>query len=137
MGENKCPERSCLIPIGKAILFPVINYEANTGEGPEFNSEEFIIQHVSNDQDDIAVKEAVVDGHKVQVYRVKSEPAIFDHELGPRNVLRLPPQTVKISTDGYWVFLKPMKPGVHEIYFRGACNAGKKKSSAIYHLNIE
>jgi len=136
LGENKCPERWCTIPREKAILFPVINYEANSGEGQEFSREQYLVQHVSEDQDDIVVKEATVDGQKVYAFRIKSEPAVFDCELVPQNILGLPPQKVRISADGYWVFLRPLKPGNHEIYFHGTCSSGKKNSSARYHLSI-
>jgi hypothetical protein len=136
LGENKCPERSCQLPTGKSVLFPVINYEANVVENPELSSNQQLIEHVMEDMNDIVVKEATVDGEKVSVYRIHSNPFIFDMRLERTNILKLSPQTINVAADGYWVFLKPLKQGRHEIYFHGSCSGGTRSSAAIYHINV-
>jgi hypothetical protein len=135
-GENRIPERSCKIPFGKAILFPVINYEMNALEDPTLTNEAQLIDHVRTDIDDIITMEAIVDGMKVPVHRIKSDPTVFDLVLGENNCLGIPSATTKSVADGYWVFLEPLSRGMHEINFHGSCSAGKRNSAAVYHLEV-
>jgi hypothetical protein len=135
-GENKLPRRTCTIPFNKAVLFPVINYEANVIQDPELVDETDLIRHVSQDMDDIITKEATIDGAITNVYRIKSDPLVFPLTLGVDNPLGLPTGTINVAADGYWVFLKPLNCGEHQIYFHGACSGGTRNSKAEYNLRI-
>jgi hypothetical protein len=135
-GENRFPRRSCKIPRNRAILFPVINYEANYFELPNLDRVN-LVNHVVRDQDDIKVKEAIVDGEKMPIYRVKSEPEIFQLSLPVENSLDLPVGTTYATTDGYWVFLKQLTRGQHQIYFHGSCSNGTRSSTALYDITVE
>src|SRR5438128_1413162 len=57
-------QRICVIPLGKSVLFPVINYEMNPLEKPELKTETELIKHVARDIDDISNLEAIVDGQR-------------------------------------------------------------------------
>ena len=57
LGENKLPRRACTIPSSKAVLFPVINYETDVIQDPELVDEIDLVEHVSQDMDDIITKE--------------------------------------------------------------------------------
>jgi hypothetical protein len=136
LGENKLPRRICTIPSDKSILFPVINYEANIIENPELENEHELVNHVINDMNDIVIREAIIDGIKVDVYRVRSDPAIFPVAVARDNPIGLPSRIVNIATDGHWVFLKPLQVGEHKIYFHGACSGGLRNSTAEYKLRV-
>lgn len=131
------PNRFCTISTGKSILFPVINCESNQLEHPELRTREDVIECVKRDEDSIIMKECFVDGESIPVQRVKSDPEIFELNMIEDNLFNA---TGGISTyassDGYWVFLKPLPLGKHVISFKGSCEYGKLNSGAIYHLEV-
>lgn len=136
LGENKLPVRKCVIPIGKALLFPVINYEINQLEDPKLKNGAALVKDVVEDIDDIIKKEAIVDGVSIPTYRVQSSPNVFPLNVCNNNWLNISPGLVDAAADGYWVFLKPLEPGSHEIYFHGSCSGGTRNSKARYFLDI-
>jgi hypothetical protein len=127
--------RKCIVPAGKSLLFPVINYEMNSLEIPTLKTETELIKHVVEDMDDIIRLEASIDGHKIPVYRVRSDPPMFTIQLHENNPFRLPGGgTTQATSDGFWAFLKPLAVGEHEIYFEGSCSAGTRTVKARYQL---
>jgi hypothetical protein len=52
------------------------------------------------------------------------------------NCLDIDAGTVKIAADGYWVFIQPLEPGVHHLFFHGSCSGGIRNSTAVYNLTI-
>ena len=133
-GENKFPKRRCKIPRGKGILFPVINYIFVPDS--EIGTDYQVAQHVKRDIDDIVKLEATVDARAVPAYRVGSDPEIFHFSIKEENKLGLPVGMNKAAADGYWVFLRPLPPGEHRLYFHGSCSGGIRNSTAFYQLYI-
>lgn len=138
-GDSKrFPVRSCTIPSNRSILFPVINCEANPLEYHELKSNEDIIARVKKDEDSIVKKECFVDGNRIPSQRVKSDPLIFELNVVPDNCANIKEGGITYaSADGYWVFLKPLPLGEHNISFRGACEYGKLNSGADYKLVVQ
>jgi len=141
LGENKTPIRmmpirNCVVPTGKAILFPVINYEINQLEDPNLRTDQSMVKHVIDDINDIIAKEAIVDGNRIPAYRVQSSPEVFPLDVCRDNWLDISPGLIKAAADGYWVFLKPLNTGKHEIYFHGSCSAGFRNSTATYNITV-
>lgn len=135
-GEKQTAKRSCSIPSGKAILFPVINYEMNELENLSIKAGPDLIKHVKEDIDDIVTKEAKVDNELIPIYRVQSDPEIFNLYINDNNSMGIVGGTTEAAADGYWVFLKPLALGHHRIFFRGSCAAGKRRTAAEYILTI-
>ena len=134
---GKTVERECLVPEDRSILFPVINYEMNTLEKPELKTESELIKHVVADQDDILNLDAVVDGQKIPIYRIRSDPSFFSITAPKDNAVLIPHGgTTRATADGFWVFLKPLPPGEHSIYFSGSCSSGIRNVKANYHITI-
>lgn len=132
------PERSCEVPRSHSILFPVINCEVNSLELPELTSHRDLVDHVSKDENSIILKECVLDNITVPVQRVKSDPSVFEVKIDPDNPYNVYGGGVTIAAaDGYWVFLKPLPVGNHDISFRGSCENGRLNSGATYHLQVE
>jgi hypothetical protein len=130
-------ERSCTIPADKAILFPVINYEASVAEGDGTTDEE-LTARVRYEMDEITNMRAMVSGtnvNELRQYRIQSPP--FNVTLPTDNVLGLPAQTTKMMSEGYWLFLKPLEPGNYDLYSFGSCLAGRIKIGISYHLTVE
>jgi heme/copper-type cytochrome/quinol oxidase subunit 2 len=118
-------ERYCNIPAGKAILFPILNSECSYVEFPGLNTEEELRQCAKQMQDSVVHLEASIDGVPIsglEQYRVQS--TLFNLTLGQNNILDLPANTnTQAISDGNWVFLKPLSPGEHVIYFKGGLEA--------------
>jgi hypothetical protein len=134
---GKSVERECLIPKKRAILIPVINYEMNTLEKPELKTESELIRHVIEDQNDIMNLDAVVDGQKISIYRIRSDPPFFSITAPEDNAVQIPlGGTTSATADGFWVFLKPLPPGEHSIYFSGSCSSGIRNVKANYRITI-
>jgi hypothetical protein len=132
------PRRACTIPAGRAILFPIINYEANLLEYPQIRTEDELLKHVSDVEDTIARQDCFVDGIKIAAQRVKSDPEIFRLKISKDNAANIPNSGVTLAAaDGYWVFLKALIEGSHVISFEGSCEQGKLKSGAFYNVRIK
>lgn len=130
-------ERSCTIPADKAILTPVINYEASVAEGDGTTDKE-LAARVKFEMDQITNMQAMFNGTNVKElkqYRIQSPP--FNVTLPADNVLGLPAQTTKMMSEGYWLFLKPLEPGKYDVDSFGSCLAGRIKIGSSYHLTIE
>jgi hypothetical protein len=136
--HKSIPKRFCKIPASRSILLPVINCEVNPLEHPELSTDHDLIERVNADENTIILKECVVDGKLVPVQRVKSDPEIFEVEISEDNAYSIEGGGITSSAaDGYWVFLRPLPVGKHNISFRGSCEKGKLNSGANYDLKIE
>ena len=135
-GENKVIQRICKIPSEKSILFPVINYEMNTIEKPELKRESELIRHVIEDVNDIIIKSAIIDGISVPIYRIRSDPPIFPLTINSDNGFGIQGGCTNATADGYWVFLKSLPQGEHNIYFHGSCSSGIRNVTASYRIRI-
>lgn len=128
--------RKCAVPGGMSILFPVINYEMNPIERPDLKTNVDLIRHVVEDEDDVLNLICLVDSQVVPVYRVRSDPVMFTitiHENNPFNTLG---GTTSATSDGYWVFLKHLGEGEHNLYFAGSCSSGIRNVRARYELTV-
>ena len=135
--DKNLPLRNCNIPIGRSILFPVINCEANPIEYPELKTKEALIDHVVKDENTIVEKTCILNDIPIDVQRVRSEPEIFDVNLNRDNIFNVNGGNTIACADGYWVFLRPLPRGEYELYFRGSCENGRLCSGANYKLKIQ
>jgi hypothetical protein len=130
------PSRKCVISEDKSVLFPVVNYEINTYEKPEITTKSEMLEDVINDIDGILEMKVTIDGIDIPCFRIKSDPDVFSLTLAEGNCLGLPCGTIDVAADGYWVFLKPLPPGKHEIEFYGLC-PGEVRLGAHYELFVK
>jgi hypothetical protein len=135
--SNDFPRRQCKIPMGRAILFPVVNCEANPLEYPELKTNQEIIDYVSKDEDTIVKKECFLNGVEIPVERVRSDPATFPLTISTDNAIGVKGGTTIAAADGYWVFLKPLPRGEYTLSFTGACENGRLNSGANYQLQLQ
>jgi hypothetical protein len=135
--EKNVPDRFCIIPSGRSILFPVINCEANFLEYPKLTTEQDLINYVNRDENTITYKECFVNNEPIPVQRVKSDPAVFEVEINEDNIYDIKTHGITpASGDGYWIFLKSVAPGDYFVSFRGCCEKGAINSGADYHLKV-
>ena len=134
--DARVPSRRCYIPVGTAVLFPVINCEANKLEYPELD-EHGLMKNVFDHMEQIKEKECFIDGEKIPTQRVHSDPEIFEISINSQNIFDIPNGgNTLASADGYWIFLRPLEKGIHVIDFYGSCSSGIRFSGSKYILNV-
>jgi hypothetical protein len=134
--EQAFPRRKCSVSFGKSILFPVINYEANSFEYPELRTEQDLLENVSRHMDDIVLKECLINNQTIAPQRIHSDPKLFPLSINEDLDGLDRGRDTLACADGYWVFLKPLPRGRYEINFRGSCENGILSSGANYVLTI-
>lgn len=134
--------RSCKIPLGKAILMPVINYRCSFADETGIKTEEELALKCKKEIDDIKNLSFVIDDMCVanmSSYRICSP--LFDVHLGENNIeneiLCDNPFDTKMVSDGYWIFLKPLSIGLHKLVSSGSCHSGKIMIATNYHLYVQ
>lgn len=134
--------RTCAVPVGKALFFPVINAECSTAEGNGTGQE--LIDCATGLVESITIVDATLDGEPIEglnpsnsPYRVQSP--LFSVYLPPDNILGLPSQTTDAAADGYYLLVKPLQPGQHVITFHGKAVFSPDfffEVNITYHLNV-
>jgi hypothetical protein len=130
-------ERTCEMPQEKAVFFPISCNETSYAECPNFKTEAELGAFAKADIDQVKIVMATVDGQRLSnsdLRRLESPP--FELTLPEGNVAGAPPGKTKSKSDGYWVFLKPLPPGRHEIHFFSSCRIGTQWIEARYHLTV-
>ena len=131
-------ERSYVIPKGKNIFFPIINFITSYTEEPDLKTESQLIARATQDIDSIVNKRLIIDGFDlgdVEKYRIRSP--VFDLTFPENNVFDFKPGPTKAISDGYWIFLRPLTFGRHDIYASGSCYYGKTTESILWHLEVK
>ena len=134
--------RSCTVPNGKAIFFPILNAAFGaavgdcepTGVGPCVVSTLRAGAAAAVDNPDAL--EVTIDGvplGNLDDYRVQSP--VFS-VTGPAGGL-IPPGTFSpMVSDGYWILLTPLSTGEHTIHFRGVPDGAAFVVDVTYHLTV-
>jgi hypothetical protein len=131
--------RTCTIPSGQAILFPIINGECSTAEG-NGNTEADLRACASSQMDAVTTLQASVDGvvlTDLQTFRAQSP--LYQFTAIDGNPFGIPAGTTDSVADGFWIMLHPLSPGVHTISFAGALNlpsGGSFSTSVQYKLIV-
>ena len=133
---GKSVNRKCVIPAKMSVLFPVINYEMNPIERPDLKTDADLIRHVVGDEDDVLDLKCTIDSQTVPVYRIPSDPVMFTMAIHQINPFNIPGGITRATSDGYWVFLKCLDPGEHDLYFSGSCSSGIRNVTARYGLRV-
>ncbi len=136
-------ERTCVIPQGKAIMFPIINWSCDAITNPSFKTEAELAKCASPYQH-VSV-EASIDGTKIgDLNNYKTFSPLYNFTMMEGNELGLAPGIPnKAVTYGYWIILEPMAVGKHELQFRGVVTdftvtaPSTFITDVIYHLDIK
>ena len=121
-------QRSCLIPAGKALFFPIFNVESSNLEPDPFYgaTAEDQAENAKRWADHVVDLFCEIDGipaPNLGAYRVRS----------PQIRLTVPTPWIQGQTggqgtssgDGYFVFLSPLAPGQHRLHFGGRIHLAK------------
>jgi hypothetical protein len=140
--------RTCSVPGGEALYFPVINsVQINSpnvcGQGPENLSVEELRSMAAPTIDAATNLSMTVDGIAVKnVRRVKSE--VFVVALPENNVFVAPCAPLPVPAgiyspavdDGFYVLLKPLPLGHHTLHFQAESPAGVIVEDVTYNLTV-
>jgi hypothetical protein len=110
-------ERSCTIPAGVAVLIPAINVECSFAEDASLKTEDDLRACAMEDQDLVTQYGGTLDGVDLEVHRVQS-PA-FNLTFPANNIFTAQEGPTRAVSEGYWIFLKPLSPGEHELHAEG------------------
>jgi hypothetical protein len=86
----------------------------------------------------------VIDGHgleNLQMQRVQSP--LFNLTFPVNNIFGIPTGSTQSVADGYYVFLKPLSPGKHDISFKGVevqyttTGVSNEAQNIVYHLTVQ
>lgn len=109
--------RTCEVPAGKAIFFPIITYGAWAPDDGETEAE--VRASANATMDLVSTLECTIDGVALQdlsSYRVESPVGSF----GPSDLTPwLPEGSDILVADGYWLLLAPLSAGNHVVQFHG------------------
>lgn len=129
--------RTCTIPAGKPIFFPVINSLAFKPVGKDtLNS---LRSLAAGFPDSVTTLTVTVDGNAVNNYRVRSPS--FTIIAPPKGIvtpgaLQAPGNTDTLVSDGYWVLLPPLAADTtHTIHINGTTSGGFELD-VTYTLNV-
>jgi hypothetical protein len=137
-------DRTCTIPGGKAILFPIINSECSYKENPTSKTESDLRACAKHFQDETTQMQASVDGvpvQNLQMYRVQTP--LFNETFPSANGAGVSPGNTQAAADGNWVFLKPLAAGKHELHFSGvsvdftSTGTNTFATDATYHITVK
>jgi len=144
--ETGFQEHECGIPKGTSILFPIVNVVCDDLEPrPFFGQTEQEQRICANDLIDTANATDLhveIDGYEVknpEQYRIDSPAGGFEFTAVENNPLSIPPGNGTGVSDGFWILLKPLKPGEHTITFSGKIDISGKpfEVGATYFLEIQ
>jgi hypothetical protein len=112
--------RSCTIPVGRAILFPVINGECSQVEGNGSTDPE-LRACAAGQANTFTGLHASVDGTPIPgLPGFRAASPLFRFSPVDGNVFGIPQAILtKSVADGYWVMLTPLRPGTHTVAFGG------------------
>lgn len=110
-------ERSCAIPAGVAILMPAINVECSFAEDASLQTEDDLRACATGDQDLVTQFGGTLNELDLEVHRVQSP--VFDLTFPADNVFGAPEGSTRAVSEGYWLFLKPLPLGNHELHADG------------------
>ena len=137
-------ERTCTIPTGTALFFPLINdfYGAFLNDPPETRTEDFMRTQVACTDVSISAEINGVPVRNPLQYYEKSP--LFDVQLPADNVFGVGEEVVprlllSPSVDaGYYLFLSPLPPGTYTIHWVASqtCPAAHYDQEVTYHLTV-
>lgn len=154
LGEDPIPHRFCEIPAGKGVFFPIFSFVSFAPEFtvmfPDPDCDVLVpeLDEVRCDvNNDIPIApfvglEVMLNGEPVPdlfAYRVQSQASGFTFRSGPVFEEFGIPQGDRFPavSDGYWILLKPLPPGIHTVSFSADFNTdGTPDLGAHYELHV-
>jgi hypothetical protein len=127
--------RSCTIPSGKALFFPIISYlndypcpDPNFQPPPGETLEQFLTEGAQAIIDLVTQLEVVVDGQPLNdLFSYRATSRLFTFTADPSLVAfdSCVTGTEQYAvTDGYWILLRPLPSGPHTVFIHAVLDFG-------------
>jgi hypothetical protein len=143
-------ERSCSIPPGKSLFFPIINYlndypcpDSSFQPAPGETLEHFLTSGAADVLQNVTDLEVVVDGKPLKdLFDYRGTSRLFTFRADPSLFVLDPCFTGTLQfgvVDGYWLLLNPLPPGPHTISIFGQEVFPDASSFAVdvtYHITV-
>jgi hypothetical protein len=134
--------RNCTIPVGKAILFPILTTECSYAENTDLKTPQDLRncaveeheKYISRSQD------LKVDGKQINVDEFRVQSPLFNFTFPQNNLFGAPPGPTQGLSDGWFIILKPLSPGNHIIEISGEISKpppGGFSTAATYNLDVK
>jgi len=130
-------QRNCTLPYGKAILFPVINYQSTFSDQPSPKKETELERLCKIEIDIISDMYVSLDDQIIDVQKYRVRSGCFRVNMPIDNCLDVDSGNTTIASDGYWLFLRPPPVGNHVLTSFGSCRLGKIKIGGTFNLVID
>lgn len=122
--------RTCHIPKEKAIFFSILEKEDSFAESENIKDEADLLRSVKDFMDNKLFIGATLDGKSLEnltSYRVQSE--VFDLVFPDNPVYDgVKPGKTRAACNGYWIFIKPLRTGQHELHFTSEIHVRMNKA---------
>jgi hypothetical protein len=132
-------DRTCTVPKGKLIYFPIIAVVATLDPSPEFNTIPELKKATDEFIDLVTSVDVTIDGVHLQGLdnnRVQSQA--FRYFIPPNNIEGRSDLGPNIGVaDGYWVILKPLPAGNHVIHFIADMEGDLFSQDVTYHITVK
>ena len=133
-------ERNCTIPNGKYILFPIANnFWLNSVDTPDLKetdwrqlANDFLPPSIGGDLEATLNGTPIIFNPKIPI--IRSQSPVFTAKFPDENIFELPTDILTgfpIVSDGFWVMLPPLEPGLHVLHFRAGTS-----QNVTYHLTV-
>lgn len=114
-------ERTCTVPAGKAIMFPIIASECSYAENPNLKTESELRACAKSPDNGVTHLELTIDGTSIKdLQKYRAESPLFKLTFSKDNLGGVTPGPSQGVADGFWIILKPLAPGDHNIHFSAA-----------------
>lgn len=112
-------ERNCTLTKETAIFFPILNDIISYYTDPQLKTQSDLDAYAKLDLDHTIFISAMIDGNEIpNLYSFRVHSHLFSITVPNRKDKDLRVKTEALS-DGYWLFLKPLSPGIHKLQFVG------------------
>jgi hypothetical protein len=136
--------RSCTVPQGKTLFFPLIANECSYAENPNLKTPSQLIDCAKSADNNLNYLTLSIDGVTIpnlEKYRITSTK-LFNFTFVNDNIAGVPPGPTSGALDGWFAYLKPLPPSNHIIRFGGAATSTTPGQpnfvvDATYHLTVK
>jgi hypothetical protein len=128
-------ERSCTVPTGTTLVFPVVNAFTCVDPGAPDPGVPALRSQLAHVRDATGLT-ATIDGAAVRnIAAYYEESDVFSLRLPADNILGAPAGLYTPCVDaGYYLAVRPLKPGEHTIHFSGSL--GALAVDVTYHITV-
>jgi hypothetical protein len=138
-------DRTCTIPAGKALLFPLVANECSYKENPNLKTEAELRACAVDPNNGVTHLELTIDGVNIQgLEKYRAQSPLFNFTFSNDNLGGVAPGPTQGVADGFWAIVPPLTSGNHTIHFKAVAvqpaTTGTSNSFVIdttYHLRVQ